>query len=76
MKHLKNIIILLALAFSISCTIIAIDTVYKVIKLQTQVTELYQQNDKLHSRINFLEVENGVLWRKHQEDKIRRGEAP
>jgi outer membrane murein-binding lipoprotein Lpp len=70
-KHFKNIIILLAFAFSISCTIIAIDSYYKVNQLQTQVTELRQQMDTMQSDINFLRIENGVLWRKCQEWGLR-----
>jgi hypothetical protein len=32
-----------------------------------QITKLTQQIDTIQSDINFLRVENGVLWRKYQE---------
>lgn len=48
------------------------ETDIEIDRLQDKVIELRQQADKLQSRINFLEVENGVLWRKHMEAKIEK----
>jgi hypothetical protein len=36
-------------------------------RMQGHVVELRQQVDAMQSDINFLRVENGVLWRKYQE---------
>lgn len=74
MKHILTAIFI-GLYVVLTAAFIA-ETDIEIDRMQDTVIELRQQVDKLQSRINFLEVENGVLWRKHQEDKIRRGEAP
>lgn len=70
MKHILTALFI-GLYMVLTAAFIAVTDI-EIDRLQDTVAELRQQADKLQSRINFLEVENGVLWRKHMEAKIEK----